>query len=702
MEYSYDIFLSYRHKPLDTTITQKTFHLLESYKLPAHIRKRGADSISRVFRDTEELAVSRILSNTIEEALRGTNCLVVVCSPDTPSSEWVDREVATFIELGRAEKIFPLLIAGTPETSFPPSLRLIPDIAERVMDVRTAGDVPKKIIANEEHALLRVIAAVCRCSPTDLLRRHKLRKARQSITKWVGAAMLSALVLVGSATLWAAAENYREAAQREQTASMTMLQDLTYELPDNLAEVSGTYGKLTQILQENAAQINRILGLSEQDTGIREEIAANYEKLATALVRIGGFNEALESEMKAIELYEKLYKEGSADAPSLLASSWNNAGAALKSLSDYTGATDAFERAISYQTELLAEDDSFAARRDLAIFYSNAGANDMSAGGFRDAVVKLEKSYDALLVLCEKPEADVQTETELVKAALNLGNCKTALGEYAPAQAFLQNGVATAEAIFAQIPNRTNLLLLSQISESLASCLIQQAKFDEALLYFDSAIAGLELLAQDLENTEVQTALGILYNNYGLCYNMSGEYAAAEAWYIKNANQQELLHWMQNTPLSQATLARAYYNVAENAYKSGAYDLSRDYFTLCLELYEPVSAQLGDYHHAEYLARLAYYQIIHERDYALALVNAAAAADLQPDSSFVLCNFGYALMFNDYTDACDMVFLSLAERSVGEVVNVTLDFEAMTAAGLTHEHMAAVITMMQGAQELLA
>ena len=100
MSYTYDVFFSYRHKPLDGEITEKLFNMVESYRLPDTLRARGCQDVHRAFRDTEELAVSRILTDTIDKALHGTNCLIVVCSTDTPSSEWVDRVVATFIELG--------------------------------------------------------------------------------------------------------------------------------------------------------------------------------------------------------------------------------------------------------------------------------------------------------------------------------------------------------------------------------------------------------------------------------------------------------------------------------------------------------------------------------------------------------------------------------------------------------------------------
>ena len=51
-QFDYDIFLSYRHKNLDSIITQKTFHHVESYRLPASLRRKGFRDIRRAFRDT--------------------------------------------------------------------------------------------------------------------------------------------------------------------------------------------------------------------------------------------------------------------------------------------------------------------------------------------------------------------------------------------------------------------------------------------------------------------------------------------------------------------------------------------------------------------------------------------------------------------------------------------------------------------------
>ena len=77
MSFKYDVFFSYRHKPLDAEITEKVFHWFENYRLPPSLKEKGAKDIERAFRDTEELPVRRILTETIDEALKSSNALVV-------------------------------------------------------------------------------------------------------------------------------------------------------------------------------------------------------------------------------------------------------------------------------------------------------------------------------------------------------------------------------------------------------------------------------------------------------------------------------------------------------------------------------------------------------------------------------------------------------------------------------------------------
>ena len=108
----YNAFISYRHAPLDMEIAKKVHTGLETYKIPASVKKRlGIKKINRVFRDQEELPIGSNLSDNIGEALRESDHLIVICSPRTPESEWVGKEIDAFIKDGFLVKEGNRLIA---------------------------------------------------------------------------------------------------------------------------------------------------------------------------------------------------------------------------------------------------------------------------------------------------------------------------------------------------------------------------------------------------------------------------------------------------------------------------------------------------------------------------------------------------------------------------------------------------------------
>jgi len=116
-------FISYRHIEPDRGVAGWLQSALETYRLPAGLASAGArPRLGRVFRDEEELAASADLSRSIQEALERAQALVVVCSPRSAASQWVNAEVQRFAELGRAERIFAVLIEGEPADAFPPAL----------------------------------------------------------------------------------------------------------------------------------------------------------------------------------------------------------------------------------------------------------------------------------------------------------------------------------------------------------------------------------------------------------------------------------------------------------------------------------------------------------------------------------------------------------------------------------------------------
>ena len=191
--FKYDIFISYKHEETDKKVAQYLQRALEQYKIPKEIQKKtGKTKISRVFRDEEELAVASDLSEEIEEQLRQTEFLLVVCSKKTKESIWVQREIKTFLKYRSRRYVLPVLVNGEPEESFP---QIILDGGEPLAaDVR--GSSQKEILANAKKELPRIIAPVLKCSYDELRQRHKAYQMKR--IAWISVVIAAIALLFGA------------------------------------------------------------------------------------------------------------------------------------------------------------------------------------------------------------------------------------------------------------------------------------------------------------------------------------------------------------------------------------------------------------------------------------------------------------------------------------------------------------------------
>ncbi|MCR5739277.1 MAG: TIR domain-containing protein [Lachnospiraceae bacterium] len=123
----YIAFISYRHKNEDT----ETARLLRKGIENAHLPKAVKSGVRRrVFRDTDELPTSSDLSKDIENALNDSDHLIALCSEEYVKSKWCLKEIDMYIYSGRKDRILPVLLSGTPETSIPECIRDIPPVSD--------------------------------------------------------------------------------------------------------------------------------------------------------------------------------------------------------------------------------------------------------------------------------------------------------------------------------------------------------------------------------------------------------------------------------------------------------------------------------------------------------------------------------------------------------------------------------------------
>ncbi|MCP4286423.1 MAG: toll/interleukin-1 receptor domain-containing protein [Gammaproteobacteria bacterium] len=228
--FRYKAFISYRHVEPDRKWAKWLHTRLETYRIPKQLLAAGdTNRLERVFRDEEELAASSDLSREIDSALAQSEFLIVICSPQTPESRWVNQEIVRFRELGRHDRILALLVKGEPQNAFPDALREIrSDLMGRSLLDRTesvqveplAADV--RAIAGESErtakrmAFLRIVSTLLHRRFDDLRQRDQERETRRLLK--ISVALLFLLVGMGLLALFAlfqkqAADHQRDIAE---------------------------------------------------------------------------------------------------------------------------------------------------------------------------------------------------------------------------------------------------------------------------------------------------------------------------------------------------------------------------------------------------------------------------------------------------------------------------------------------------------
>ncbi len=332
-EFTYDAFISYRHMEPDITIAKKLHRLLESYRIPKSVAKHcGIKKIKRVFRDQEELPTSADLSEDIRIALANSRYLIVVCSKNTPLSEWCCEEIDIFRNLHENNRILSILIDGEPEEAFPYQLRfrrekvknpddtysiIEKEVEPLAADIRsgTWGKALKKLKIEK----LRLLAPMLEVSFDDLRQRHKEQFIKKAIGTILGVSLFFAafggfslyqsnIIAVQSSLLM---ENNEEIKVKN-----TDLENINIKLRDQITETEKQRDMASKngeeaIKQAKAAEINASLAAKNEKQAIESLYEAEAQKaLAISNERLAEENAQKATEAKILALSnEKKAKE---------------------------------------------------------------------------------------------------------------------------------------------------------------------------------------------------------------------------------------------------------------------------------------------------------------------------------------------------------------------------------------------------------
>ena len=234
--FRYKAFISYNHA--DEAWARWFHRHLERYRIPGKLVGQSSaygvipKRLQPVFRDRDELSSASDLSAKVRQALGESGALVVICSPVSAASRWVNEEIREFRQQGRGNRIFAVIVDGDPEegaaeSCFPPALLEAEDgtkVEPLAADAREWAD-------GRLLSLLKLLSGILDI-PLDSLRRRDLQRRQR---KWA----LSTAAVLAVAVVIMLAITFRISAQKSQAAAEARRASAEQLVVFKLREVDG-------------------------------------------------------------------------------------------------------------------------------------------------------------------------------------------------------------------------------------------------------------------------------------------------------------------------------------------------------------------------------------------------------------------------------------------------------------------------------
>jgi hypothetical protein len=556
----YRVFLSYSHT--DTKWARWLMRRLEGYAVPARFHGRAAPigTVSRrvapVFRDRDELPTTSDLGETIRQALRESATLVVICSPDSARSRWVQQEILAFKRLHGERSVFAFIVRGEPKAAgaaddcFSPALRAEADPDGQVStrpaevvaaDARPEGDGPAI-------AFIRLMAGLLGVGFDDLRQRELQRRNRRLLVIATCAVAGMAVTLGLAAFAWHSRNEAvlaRNDAQRRQDQAEELH---AYMLGDVRKEVErvGRLDALEAVFNASFAYFNSAHASDLTDTALARQAKmltqlgeirmkqARYPDADRAFRTAYGRAAALAARhpRNADMLFERAqaeyyvgyghYRQGqhepaaewltryrdSSLALALLepntlrsqrevAAGHHNLAALEKDRGRFAAARAALEAELATVTALSA-----AHPQDFSLEYRVADVNSwlasvaLGSGDLAEALAKFSLHVTQLEALCARDPGTVKWQVRLVDGLALQGEALTVLGRRAEARTTFKRGHTLAERLAARDPKNKDWLLAALTLKIRAAALsVADADWTGALEQLQTSRAALQELA---------------------------------------------------------------------------------------------------------------------------------------------------------------------------------------------------------------
>lgn len=544
-------FISYNHA--DRRHAERLHRSLESWRpptgvtIPVAAESVGANKypLRPIFIDRAELPTSTDLAASVREALERSDALIVVCSPAAARSRWVNEEVLAFKALGRAQRVFCLVVAGEPATGecFPPAIRFLVGEDGALTDRPAAEPLAADLREGKDSrgdALNKLIAGLLGLPLDQLRQRDSVR--RQKRMMMITAASAVGCLVFGLLSVVAFMAKREADAQRATAERESLTARRTADFMKSLFEVSdpsearGNSITARAVLDRGVQQIAQQLtdtplvradlrttlgevyanlGLLSRGRELLEEAAATPDKppqmsarVLTALGEIdyrrGDYSAALQSLDQATRSLSGSVASDAEIRTRLLAT-----------LGDIYFRQDDSGRARQYFQQTLAAAQGLTdqqARQAAARARHGLAQADLADGKFDDAAAGFQKA------LAEQIAISGEVHPMVTEILNDLGSLEYLRHRPTIAEKYFRRCLAIERQMFGGRHPSTATTL-----NNLARVLLEQRQFSEARRLLEES---LDMRQAEVLDTEEN--MPFLFSNHALTLMGLGQYAAAE------------------------------------------------------------------------------------------------------------------------------------------------------------------------------
>lgn len=453
----YRAFISYSHS--DTSWAKWLHRALEGFRidrdLAGHETALGVvpQSLKPIFRDRDEFTAGHALADQTLAALEASNALIVVCSPTSAKSRYVNEEIRLFKSRYPERPVIPLIVGGNPADPelecFAPALKFklnadgqITDEPVELLaaDAREEGD-------GKSLARAKVVAGLLGVSSDDVFRRAQ-RERRRRQQRWIVGLSAAALLLAGLA-VWA--EINRREAERNFEVAKQGASSLVSEIAEGLRDQEGMRTETVRKILEAAQQvIEKLVVKSNQNRDLLRLQAVMLRDFALVYETKGDITKQEESARKSLAIFERL-AAADPDQPGplysvLLASL--TVGDALAARGELKAALASYQHGGALAERLVKMDpNNVLAQRALPISYEKIGNVLRTQGKLEEALKFYQNSFAIFDRMAKADPSNTDSQLYVESSYAHLAQVFADLGRLRDALNSRQESLAIAERI---------------------------------------------------------------------------------------------------------------------------------------------------------------------------------------------------------------------------------------------------------------